>query len=147
MRAAQPWTNNQKNNENERPADEKAPGDVYTPALDIHETAEGLILEADLPGVPPDQLEVRVEDNVLYIRGKIRWPNLENGRVLYEELRPGDFYRSFILSDEVDVERITADFEQGVLRLQLPRAGKTRPRKIEVRTSSGQSSSSPETSS
>lgn len=147
MKTAQPWTDNQKHNEAEQAAKESAPVEVYTPALDIHETAEGLILEADLPGVPPDQLEVRVEDNVLYIRGNVCWPKLDDGRVLYEELKPGDFYRSFILSDEVDVERITADFEQGVLRLKLPRAGKARPRKIEVRTSSAQSSTSPEVSS
>src|SRR5262245_41819658 len=147
MRSAQPWPNNPTDNKTERPQENSATSNVYTPALDIHETPEGLVLEADLPGVPPDQLEVRVEDNVLYIHGKIRWPNLEESRVLYEELRPGDFYRSFILSDEMDAEKITADFEQGVLRLKLPRASKARPRKIEVRTSTGQSSSSPDKSS
>ena len=120
---------------------------VYTPALDIHESPDGLIIEADLPGVPPDQLDVRVEDNVLYIHGKVRWPELDNGRALYEELRPGDFYRSFILSEQVETERITADFNQGVLRLSLPKAIKSRPRKIEVRTTSGQSSSSTNSSS
>lgn len=134
MSSARPFSPKQTDAKPEQPGENQVPNNVYTPALDIHETPDGLILEADLPGVPPDQLEVRVEDNVLYIHGKIRWPNLENGRALYEELRPGDFYRSFILSDEVDAEKITADFEQGVLRLQLPRASKARPRKIEVRT-------------
>jgi HSP20 family molecular chaperone IbpA len=110
---------------------------VYTPALDIHENADGLVLEADLPGVKSEGLEVRVEDNVLHIFGKAAWPIPTDARLLYEELRPGDFYRSFILSDEVDTERIAAEFNHGVLRLKLPKAAKARPRKIEVRTSEG----------
>jgi HSP20 family molecular chaperone IbpA len=107
---------------------------VYTPPLDIHETADGLVLEADLPGVAPDQLAVRVEDNVLHIYGKVQWPAPEDARLIYEEIRSGDFYRSFILNDEVDTDKIGADFSQGVLRLTLPKAAKARPRKIEVRT-------------
>lgn len=109
---------------------------VYTPALDIQETPEGLVIEADLPGVNQDQLQIRVKDNVLHIYGKVSWPLSEDARLLYEEVRPGDFYRSFILSDEVDTEKIAADFSQGVLRLTLPKAAKARPRKIEVRGSS-----------
>src|SRR5262245_36565970 len=103
MRTANPW-----------PRDGEAPpvatpgrtDVVYTPPLDIHETPEGLVLEADLPGVPADQLAVRVEDNVLHIYGKVVWPVAEDARALYEEVRRGDFYRSFILSDEVDTENI-----------------------------------------
>ena len=135
MRTLNPWSGN------EPPANgaEHAPPpeNVYTPALDIHETAEGLVLEADLPGVPADQLAVRVEDNVLHIYGKVIWPVPDGARLLYEEIRPGDFYRSFILSDEVDTENIVADFSQGVLRLTLPKAAKARPRKIEIRTPDG----------
>jgi HSP20 family molecular chaperone IbpA len=113
---------------------------VYTPALDIHETPDGLVLEADLPGVPADQLAVRVEDNVLHIYGKTVWPVPDEARMLYEEVRPGDFYRSFILSDQVDTDKIEADFHQGVLRLTLPKAAKARPRKIEIRTPGGDGS-------
>lgn len=115
---------------------EGRPEGVYTPPLDIHEIADGLVLEADLPGVSPDHLEVRVEDNVLVIYGKTTWPVPEGARLLHEEVRPGDFQRSFILSDEVDTERISADFNLGVLRLTLPKASKARPRRIEVRTTS-----------
>jgi HSP20 family molecular chaperone IbpA len=128
------WTANDSGSpsaEAQRPAN-----NVYTPPLDIHETPEGLVLEADLPGVPPNQLEVRVEQNVLTIYGKVSWAHLpEDARLIYEEVRPGDFYRSFILGDEVDTDRIVADFNNGVLRLTLPKAAKSRPRKIEVRTS------------
>lgn len=109
-------------------------GNTYVPPLDIQETAEGLVLEADLPGVPQDQLEVRVEDNVLNIFGKVQWNVPEGARLVYEEVRPGDYFRSFILGDEVDTDRIVADFTNGILRLTLPKAAKARPRKIEVRS-------------
>jgi HSP20 family molecular chaperone IbpA len=112
---------------------------VFTPALDIHETVDGLVLEADLPGVPKDQLAVRVEDNVLHIYGRVVWPAPDEGRLIHEEVRRGDFYRSFILSDEVDTERISAEFSGGVLRLTLPKAAKARPRKIEIRTAAAAS--------
>lgn len=120
----------------ESPAPEvpRQPRHVYTPALDIYETLEGLVLEADLPGVQPNHLEIRVQDNVLHLYGKVTWPVSVNARLLHEEVREEDFYRSFILSDEVETEQITADFSEGVLKLTLPKAPKAKPRKIEVRT-------------
>ena len=110
------------------------PCHVYTPALDIYETDAGLVLEADLPGVRPEDLQIRVQDNVLHLYGKVNWPLSVEAHLLHEELRQEDFYRSFILSDEVDTEHITADFTDGVLQLTLPKAPKAKPRKIEVRT-------------
>lgn len=110
------------------------PRHVYTPPLDIYETDAGLVLEADLPGVRPEDLQIRVQDNVLHLYGKVSWPLPVEAHLLHEELRPEDFYRSFILSDEVDTENITADFTDGVLQLTLPKALKAKPRKIEVRT-------------
>ncbi len=107
---------------------------VYSPALDIHETAEGLVLEADLPGVAADQLQIQVQNNVLQIYGKVQWPLPDDCRALHAEIQPGDFYRSFILSDEVNTEKIEADFKNGVLTLFLPRVEKSKPRKIEIRT-------------
>lgn len=113
---------------------------VYTPALDIRDTDTGLVLEADLPGVAPESLEIQVKNNTLEIYGRVTWPLPPEGRTLYEEIQPGDFYRSFILSEEYDTERITADFNDGVLTLTLPKASTAKPRKIEVRT--GRQSSS-----
>lgn len=110
------------------------PRHVYTPALDIYETEQGLVLEADLPGVRPEDLEIRVEDNVLHLYGKVTWSVPADARLVHEEVRAEDFYRSFILSEEVDTEQITADFSNAVLKLTLPKAPKARPRKIEVRT-------------
>ena len=75
------------------------------------------MLEADLPGVTEDNLFIQLEDNVLSLHARIESPGARGCRALHEEYRLGDYYRSFILSDEVDRERITAELRNGVLRL------------------------------
>jgi HSP20 family protein len=107
---------------------------VYTPPIDIHENPDGLILEADLPGATDANLFVQLEENVLSLHARIEPPAPEGARVLHEEYHVGDYYRSFILSDEVDRERITAEFRNGVLRLTLPKADRARSRRIEIRS-------------
>ena len=106
-----------------------------TPPIDIYEGPDGLVLEADLPGVPDDQLTIQLEDNVLNLRGRVSPMPHDGARVLHEEYRPGDFARSFILSDEVDRSKITASLKNGVLRVTLPKAERARTRRIEIRTS------------
>ncbi len=108
------------------------PAAVQTPSIDIYEGPDGLVLEADLPGVAEKDLAIQVEDNVLSLKGRAGPPASEGLRVLHEEYRLGEYYRSFILSDEVDRTRITADFRHGVLRLVLPRAERSKTRKIEI---------------
>jgi HSP20 family protein len=105
---------------------------VRTPPIDIFETPEGLVLRADLPGVAPDSLELQIQDNKLSLFGRVGAPITAGARVLHEEYHVGDFVRSFILSDDVDHDRITAKLAEGVLELTLPRAKKAEPRKIEV---------------
>jgi HSP20 family molecular chaperone IbpA len=104
----------------------------YTPPIDIHEGPEGLILEADLPGATEQNLHVQLEDNVLSLFAKIDSPVPEGAQLVHEEYRLGDYRRSFILSDEVDRDRITAELKNGVLRLFLPKAQRTRTRRIEI---------------
>lgn len=118
------------------PATEETPqeGPVYTPAIDIHESDAGLTLEADLPGVVPETLQIDVEDNVLRIFGRVKPYLPEGARPVYREYVPGSFARSFILGDEVDREQISARMKDGVLKLELPKAEQARPRRIEVRT-------------
>jgi HSP20 family protein len=107
---------------------------VHTPLIDIHEGPEGLVLEADLPGVSEGQLSIQLEDNVLSLHAKVDSPIPEGARVLHEEYRPGDFYRSFILSDEVERSKITAELKNGVLKLKLPKAERAKTRRIEIKT-------------
>jgi HSP20 family molecular chaperone IbpA len=107
---------------------------AYIPPIDIHESGEGLTLEADLPGATERNLQIHLEDNVLNLYAKIDSPAPEGARLIHEEYRLGDYHRSFILSDEVDRERITADLKNGVLRLFLPKADRARTRRIEIKS-------------
>lgn len=106
-----------------------------TPLIDIHEGPDGLVLEADLPGVAQDHVAIQLEENVLILTAKVDAPVAGEARSLHEEYRQADFHRSFILSDEVDRERITADLKNGVLRLTLPKAERAKTRRIEIKSS------------
>jgi HSP20 family protein len=108
---------------------------LHTPPIDIHEGPDGLVLEADLPGVSEGQLSIQLEDNVLSLHARVDAPAPEGARVLHEEYRPGDFYRSFILSDEVERSKISAELKHGVLKLTLPKAERAKTRRIEIKTS------------
>jgi HSP20 family protein len=108
---------------------------ALTPALDIFETPEGLVLEADLAGACSDQLVVQVHDNLLTIQAATMQPTcVGTSTMMHQEFLDGVYSRSFILSDEVDRERITAEWRNGVLRIVLPRAERTRTRRIEVKS-------------
>jgi HSP20 family protein len=107
---------------------------AFTPPIDIHEGPEGLTLEADLPGATERNLRIQLEDNVLSLYAKIDSPVPEGARLVHEEYRLGDYHRSFILSDEVDREQITAELKNGVLRLTLPKAERARTRRIEIKS-------------
>ena len=107
---------------------------VFTPPIDIYEADEGLVLQADVPGVSVETLELQVQDNKLTIFGRVASNIPDNARAVHEEYQVGDFLRSYILSDEVDHDRITANLNNGVLKVVLPRAPQAEPRRIEVKT-------------
>jgi HSP20 family protein len=105
---------------------------LFTPPIDIYETNEGLVLQADLPGVSIKTLELQVQDNKLTLFGRVIPVVPPQARPLHQEYAVGDFLRSFILSDEVDHERISATMTSGVLKVVLPKAAQTKLRRIEV---------------
>lgn len=105
-----------------------------TPLIDIYEGPEGLILEADLPGATESSLIVQLEENVLYLRAQSSEGEQQVGQRIYQEFQPGDFARSFILSDEVDRSRISAEIRNGVLRVELPRSERSKTRRIVVKS-------------
>ena len=100
------------------------------PPVDIYETAEGLVVLADLPGVVQEALDVRVEQNKLTIQGHARhgFP----GKAVYQEYVFVNFFRQFELSAKVDQSHITAALKNGVLTLTLPTAEEAKPRQIAV---------------
>jgi HSP20 family molecular chaperone IbpA len=101
-----------------------------TPAVDIYETSEGLVVMADLPGVTKDTLDVRVDNNVLTIRGMSQ--HAATGEAVYREYELVNFFRQFELGEKIDQGKISADFKQGVLTLSLPKAEEAKPRKIAI---------------
>ncbi len=107
---------------------------LFTPPIDIFGTEQGLVLRADLPGVCIERLDLQIEDNKLTLFGRVEEVLPEGARQLHSEYQVGDFYRSFILSDEVDYERITAKMNLGVLEITLPRVPRAKPRKIHVQS-------------
>ncbi len=117
------------------PMEAPGPPEVFfTPPIDIHEGPDGLILEADLPGATEKSLNIQLEDNVLTLHAHVPSPAPEGARPLHEEYQVGDLYRSFILSDEVERSRITAELNNGVLRLTLPKAERAKTRRIEIKS-------------
>ncbi len=109
-----------------------APRVTYaTPLANIRETRDGYVLEAEMPGVAKDGLEVTVENGELAIVGR-RTAATEPGRSVYRESRLADYRRVFELDPAIDSGKITAKIEQGVLSLHLPKAESVKPRKIAV---------------
>lgn len=107
---------------------------LFTPPIDIYDSGDGLVLIADLPGVTVGSLELQVQDNRLTLLGRVAPAAPPEARLLHKEYDEGDFLRSFILSDEVDHERINARLNDGVLEVVLPKAAKAPARRIEVKT-------------
>jgi HSP20 family protein len=108
---------------------------VFTPPVDICESERELILLADIPGVPLENVEIDLDGNQLTIRGRALVDKSANGRVLLSEYREGDYYRQFTLSKAIDREKIEATMKNGVLKLVLPKIEEVRPRKITVKSS------------
>jgi len=101
-----------------------------TPAVDIYETAEGLVLMADLPGVDQDNLEIGLDNNILTIRGVSR--SAAPGDLVSREYELVNFFRRFELGEKIDQGKISAELKHGVLTLQLPKAEAAKARRIQV---------------
>lgn len=103
------------------------------PLVDVADLAEELVLRADMPGAAPGGIDVRFESGILTISGKFKAPPEEPTGELFREFVPADYYREFTVGEAIDAEKITAEYEAGVLTLRLPKAASTRTRRIEVR--------------
>jgi HSP20 family protein len=102
-----------------------------TPRVDVHETKDGYVLEAEMPGVTREGLELSLDASELTITGR-RSPRLEKAELIYRESSPLGFRRIFELDPAIDTAKVSAKMEQGVLTLQLPKAERVKPRRITV---------------
>ena len=102
------------------------------PAVDVFEDASGITLLVDMPGVPKEQLELKVEGESLQIEGGMQ-PLTPGGlEAIYAEVRAPRYRRSFALSRELDTSRIEANLKDGVLKLRIPKQAHAQPRRIAV---------------
>jgi HSP20 family protein len=106
-------------------------GVVFEPRVDIAEVDDQLLLYVDLPGVKPEDVDVRFENRELQIRGKVT-PPATKPRYLLNEYGVGDFYRAFSITDDVDAQKISAALKDGVLTVHLPKAEALKQRRITV---------------
>ena len=114
------------------PQTEAAEQTPMLPMVDVTEDASGITLYADLPGVQKDKLSVRVEAGGLSIEGEISLPWVKDLQVNHIEVPVPRYARSFTLGKELDRDKVSAEFKQGVLRLHIPKVEHVKPRKIEV---------------
>ncbi len=105
---------------------------TYVPRFDIVGTDEELVLFGDLPGVTKEDVEVRFENGELTIEGKVS-PRHADREFVYGEYGIGDFHRSFAINETIDAEKISAELQNGVLTLHLPKVEAAKPRKITVK--------------
>ena len=108
------------------------PGRYYVPYADIYETDDALAVVLEMPGVEKKDLNVALENDVLKVDGRIDFMKYENIEPVYAEYNVGHYARSFTLSNKVDQDKISANLEDGVLTLTLPKAKHAQPRKIAI---------------
>jgi HSP20 family protein len=110
---------------------EVTPGPCFTPRVDIMEAEEESLVLADLPGVRPEDVDVRFENGELIIDGRCA-PRDQGANYLLCEYGVGDFYRAFTISEHIDGQKISAELKNGVLTVRLPKAETVKPKKITV---------------
>ena len=109
---------------------------TWAPAVDIYETEGELVVKADLPDLDEKDLDVRVENNVLTIRGERKFEkNVREDNYLRVERTYGAFTRSFSLPNTIDSEQIHAEYRNGVLTVRMPKREESKPKQIKVSVS------------
>lgn len=109
---------------------------TFRPDIDIVETADELVITADVPGAGREDLDIRFENGTLTLQATVAPRHAETAGWLAREYGVGDFHRSLELGESIDAERISADIADGVVTIRLPKAAAVKPRKIEVRAAS-----------
>ena len=105
----------------------------WAPPVDIYETEQELVVKADLPDVDPQDLDIRVENNILTIRGERKFEKkVDEGNYLRVERSYGSFARSFTLANTVNADAIKAEYQSGVLTLSIPKREEAKPKQIKV---------------
>lgn len=120
-------------NENENPLTTAS----FVPAVDIYEDAKKVVLKLEVPGIEEKELDVRVENNTLTVRGERKFEKEEKEENFHRiERRYGSFYRAFTLPSTVDAESVAASYNAGVLKLELSKKPEAQPKQIKINVGS-----------
>jgi HSP20 family protein len=104
------------------------------PSVDVRESEDGYLMEAELPGLTEEDVELKIEDNILTLSSrKAESKEEDKNGYLIRERRSAEFCRTFVLPKDVDRENIKAEFKNGLLAVSIPKAPEAKPRKIDVK--------------
>jgi HSP20 family protein len=122
----------QKKREVESKEESTIPARIFVPAADIYEAENDLTVILEMPGVEKNNVDVRVENGVLSVEGRLDLTNYQGLQPLYTEYNIGHYARSFRLSSKIDQTKIAAEMKDGVLSLKLPKVEQAKPRTIQI---------------
>jgi len=106
----------------------------FTPAVDVYEDKDNIIVESPLAGIDPEKVDIEIEDNVLKISGKQeRKTEVDEKDYYRKEIRSGSFYRSIALPKAVEGDKAEAQFNNGILEITIPKKEEAKPKKIKVK--------------
>ncbi|HEV2492280.1 MAG TPA: Hsp20/alpha crystallin family protein [Terriglobia bacterium] len=109
---------------------------TWAPAVDIYESDQNLVLKAELPGFDPKEVEVRVEDGTLYLKGERKFESdVKKENYHRIERSYGSFTRTFSLPSSINAENVTAEYKDGVLTLTMPKKEEAKPKTIKIQVS------------
>jgi HSP20 family protein len=115
---------------------------AFAPAVDVYENGEKVVLKLDVPGIKEEDLDIRVENQTLSVRGERKFEKEEKEENFHRiERRYGSFFRSFSLPTTVDTENVEASYNAGVLKLELKKKASAQPRQIKVGSAAGSNGS------
>lgn len=118
---------------NVKPGDEALSSAIWSPAVDIYETDDEVVVKAELPEVNQKDIDIQIENNTLILRGERKF-NKETKKENFHRIERayGTFSRSFTLPGTIDQEKISADYKDGILKISMPKREETRPKQIKV---------------
>ena len=105
----------------------------WSPSVDIYENEDEIALNAEIPGIDEKDIEIKIEDNILSLKGERKWEDEKKEENYHRiERSYGSFFRSFRIPNNIDQEKIRAEHEDGVLKIHLPKKHESKPRKVKV---------------
>lgn len=103
--------------------------------VDFHVEDDEFVLTAEVAGINPEDIQIEIKDDILTVKGEVKSETNGDGKYLLREIYHGEFSRSLRLPEPVDVEKVEAKFENGLLTVHLPKTEEARPKTIKIKTS------------